>query len=44
MKELDVLFLIGFGFVFVGDLGASRLAKLTITGYVTGGVLVSELS
>ena len=42
MRKLAVLFVIGSGLLFSGDLGASAPVKVTITGCVTGGVLMSE--
>jgi hypothetical protein len=42
MRRLAALFVIGLGFLFVADLGASAPVKATITGCVTGGVLISE--
>ncbi len=42
MRWLVALFVIGSWALFAGDLGASAPAKVTITGCVTGGVLVTE--
>jgi hypothetical protein len=42
MRRLVALFVFGSGFLFAGDLGASAPVKVTITGCVTGGVLMSE--
>ncbi len=42
MRKLVVWVVIGSWFLFAGDLGASEPVKATITGCVTGGVLMSE--
>lgn len=42
MRGFVALFVIGSWALFAGDLGASAPAKVTITGCVTGGVLVTE--
>lgn len=42
MGRLVALFVAGMGFLIAGSLGASAPVKVTITGCVTGGVLMSE--
>ncbi len=42
MRGLALLLAMGAGFLFAGTLGASAPVKVTITGCVTGGVLVTE--
>ncbi|HNU84791.1 MAG: hypothetical protein QM256_09310 [Pseudomonadota bacterium] len=42
MGRLVALFVAGMGFLIAGSLGASAPVKVTITGCVTGGVLVTE--
>lgn len=42
MRRMIVLLAVGSFLVLVGPLGASAPAKVTITGCVTGGVLVTE--
>ncbi len=42
MRRLVVFFAVGLGFLFAGSLWASAPAKVTITGCVTRGVLVTE--
>jgi hypothetical protein len=42
MKRLVAFFAVGLGFLFAGSLWASAPVKVTITGCVTGGLLVTE--
>ncbi len=42
MRRLVALFAVVLGFLFAGSLWASAPVKVTITGCVTGGVLVTE--
>ena len=42
MKRLVAFFAVGLGFLFAGSLWASAPVKVTLTGCVNGGVIVTE--